>query len=131
LSRTSSPSERPLVLLVDDSPDNRELYAEYFAFSGFRVAEAGNGQEGVAAAKRLKPDVVVMDLELPLVDGCEATRRLKSDPSTEGIAVVVLTGHGHEDDRARAIASGCDAFLLKPCLPSDLLAAVKRVRSRS
>ena len=73
---------QPLILVVEDYPDAREMYAEYLRFSGFRVAEARNGEEALARARQEVPDVVLMDLALPLMDGWEATRRLKSDPRT-------------------------------------------------
>jgi CheY-like chemotaxis protein len=117
----------PLVLFVDDAADNRALYSEYFAWSGFRVAEAANGPDGMALAQKLRPDVVVLDMVLPLMDGCEVIRTLKADPSTRPIPVIVLTGHSLGEDRVRAEDSGCDAFVLKPCLPADLVALVKSV----
>jgi PleD family two-component response regulator len=85
---------QPLILVVEDYPDAREMYAEYLRFSGFRVAEARNGEEALARARQEVPDVVLMDLALPLMDGWEATRRLKSDPRTARTLVVALTGPG-------------------------------------
>ncbi len=83
----------PLILIVDDYQDAREMYAEYLKASGFRVAEARTGFEAVAKARELKPDVVLMDLSLPGIDGWEATRQLKADQSTMHIPVVAITGH--------------------------------------
>lgn len=117
----------PLVLVVEDYPDAREMYAEYLRFSGFRVDEARNGEEALEKAFMLLPDVVLMDLALPLMDGWEATRRLKSDPRTANIVVVALTGHalaGHADGARRA---GCDAFVTKPCLPDELVLQIRRL----
>jgi CheY-like chemotaxis protein len=117
----------PLVLVVEDYPDAREMYAEYLRFSGFRVDEARNGEEALEKAFTLLPDVVLMDLALPLMDGWEATRRLKSDPRTANIVVVALTGHalaGHADGARRA---GCDAFVTKPCLPDELVDEIRRL----
>jgi CheY-like chemotaxis protein len=118
---------KPLVLVVEDYPDAREMYAEYLGFSGFRVAEARNGQEALEKALELHPDVVLMDLALPLMDGWEATRRLKSDRRTSKILVVALTGHalaGHAEGARRA---GCDAFVTKPCLPDELVDVIQRL----
>ena len=84
---------KPLVLVVDDYAAAREMYAEYLEFSGFRVAEAKNGAEALDKAFALTPDVILMDLSLPVMDGWEATRRLKADERTRGIPVVALTGH--------------------------------------
>lgn len=117
----------PLVLVVDDYADAREMYAEYLEFSGFRVAEAKNGEEAIEKAASLMPDVILMDLSLPVMDGWEATRRLKADTKTRKIPVVALTGHalaGHSDGARKA---GCDAFVTKPCLPDALVAEVRKV----
>ncbi len=119
----------PLILVVDDYADAREMYVEYLQFSGFRVAEAANGHEAVERATTLRPDLILMDLSLPGMDGWEATRRLKSDPRTEGIPVVALTGHALEGAADTARRAGCDAFIVKPCLPDDLVIEVRRVLS--
>jgi two-component system, cell cycle response regulator DivK len=110
----------PLVLLVDDFPDNRQMYAEFLAFSGLRVAEAENGHEAVQKANTLMPDLVVMDLSLPGMDGWEATRRLKADPRLARIPVVVLSAHAMRGDEERARATGCDDFITKP-IDEDIL----------
>jgi two-component system cell cycle response regulator DivK len=117
----------PLVLIVDDFDDNRQMYAEYLKYCGFRVAEASNGLEAVEQAIALVPDVVVMDLSLPVLDGWEATRRLKGDARTRHIPVVALTGHALEGHSQGAREAGCDAFLAKPCLPEKLLETVERM----
>ena len=116
----------PLILVVDDFEDNRTMYAEYLAFSGFRVAQAANGQEAIDVANRDIPDVILMDLSLPIMDGWEATRRLKADPRTKGIPVIALTGHTLAGHSQGAQEAGCDAFLAKPCMPEDLLARVRQ-----
>jgi CheY-like chemotaxis protein len=117
----------PLVLVVDDFVDAREMYGEYLKFCGFRVAEAQNGVEAVEKAKRLKPDLILMDLSMPVVDGWEATRRLKADTVTKEIPVVALTGHamiGHSESAQNA---GCDVVITKPCLPHDLIKQIRKV----
>jgi CheY-like chemotaxis protein len=116
-----------LVLVVDDYEDAREMYAEYLELSGFRTAQAKNGVEALQKAAELLPDVVLMDLSLPVMDGWEATQKLKTNPSTRHIPVVALTGHAmgaHSDEAKRA---GCDAFVVKPCLPDTLVGEVRRV----
>jgi CheY-like chemotaxis protein len=118
------------VLIVDDFEDNRAMYAEFLRFSGFEVEEATNGAEAIEMAKRSLPDVVVMDLSLPVLDGWEATRRLKADGRTRHIPVVALTGHALEGHSQGAREAGCDEFLAKPCLPETLLATVKEVLER-
>jgi len=117
----------PLVLVVDDFADAREMYGEYLRFSGFRVAEAENGAEAIDKARRLKPDLIVMDLSMPLVDGWEATRRLKADTTTKGIPVVALTGHVMVGHSVSAKSAGCDAVITKPCLPHDLIKEIRKV----
>jgi two-component system, cell cycle response regulator DivK len=122
--------QKPLVLVVDDYQDAREMYAEYLEFSGFRVAEAKNGQEALDKAFELTPDVILMDLSLPVMDGWEATRRLKGDARTRHIPVVALTGHalkGHSDNANEA---GCDAYVTKPCLPDALVDQVRKMIAR-
>jgi two-component system, cell cycle response regulator DivK len=117
----------PLVLVVEDYQDAREMYVAYLQFSGYRVAEASNGEEAIERAVALLPDIVLMDLALPKMDGWEATRRLKADERTRHIPVVALTGHalaGHADGAREA---GCDAFVTKPCLPDELVAEIKRM----
>lgn len=117
--------DAPLVLVVDDFEDNRAMYVEYLQFQGLRVAEAVNGEEAVARATNLLPAVIIMDLSLPVMDGWEATRRIKSNPKTKHIKVVALTGHAEPAHAKRALEAGCDDFVAKPCLPENLLAKVR------
>lgn len=117
----------PLILVVDDYQDAREMYAEYLQFSGFRVAEAKNGNEAVDQAHTLKPDLILMDLSLPGMDGWEATRLLKADDSTRHIPIVALTGHALAGASEGARKAGCDSFVTKPCLPDDLVIEVRRM----
>jgi two-component system cell cycle response regulator DivK len=114
----------PLVLVVDDFEDNRAMYAVYLTYSGYDVLEAADGREAVDVASTRIPDLIIMDLSLPIMDGWEATRRLKADPRTRHIPIIALTGHalaGHSRDAREA---GCDAFLAKPCLPEMLVEKV-------
>src|SRR5881409_2770785 len=96
---TESVAKKPLVLVVDDFADNREMYSEYLSFSGYDVIEARNGKEAVDAAQARLPDIIIMDLSLPVMDGWEATRRLKADDRTRRIPVVALTGHARSEER--------------------------------
>lgn len=118
---------RPLVLIVEDEIDLRRLYAEQLAFSGFDVIEAGNGADAIAHTTSRTPDVVLMDLSLPVVDGWEATRRLKADEATKHIPIVALTGHALAGASEGAKRAGCDSFVTKPCLPDDLVVEVRRM----
>jgi len=122
-------TERPRVLVVDDYPDAREMYAEYLQYSGFDVIEAGNGVEALERAADSAPDIILMDLSLPVMDGWEATRRLKADKATADIPIVALTGHALAGILEGAKNAGCDAFVTKPCLPEDLVKEIQRVLS--
>jgi two-component system cell cycle response regulator DivK len=119
--------ERPRVLLVDDYPDAREMYTEYLEFSGFDVVEAGNGLEAIQRAEDASPDIILMDLSLPVMDGWEATRRLKADPRTASIPIVALTSHALAGIADTAKKAGCDGLITKPCLPHDLVREVRNI----
>jgi CheY-like chemotaxis protein len=125
MSANRAAGDAPLILVVDDFEDNRAMYVEYLQFQGFRVAEAVNGEEAVARTLALSPTVVVMDLSLPVMDGWEATRRIKADPKTAGIRVIALTGHAEPAHAKKALDAGCDDFVAKPCLPEDLLKKIR------
>ena len=124
---TASRSLRPRVLLVDDFPDAREMYREYLQFSGYDVIEAANGMEALQRAVKDGPDIILMDLSLPVMDGWEATRRLKANERTAGIPVVALTGNVLAETLEGARQAGCDAFVAKPCLPEALVREIRRV----
>lgn len=123
-------SSRPLVLVVDDYLEAREICAEYLGFHGYRVVTAEDGEEALAKAFELIPDLILMDLSLPRLDGWAATRRLKGDSRTKGIPVVALTGHALHTERERALAAGCDDVITKPVVPRDLLAQVEQLLGR-
>jgi two-component system cell cycle response regulator DivK len=120
-------SQAPLVLVVDDMEDGREICAEYLAFRKYRVATAADGFEALAKAAELLPDIILMDLSLPGIDGWEATRRLKGDDLTRHIPVVALTAHALRSAHDEAIEAGCHAVITKPVLPKDLEAEVRRI----
>jgi two-component system cell cycle response regulator DivK len=122
-----TPTTQPLVLVVEDYQDAREMYAAYLSFSGYRVAEATNGVEAIEKTIELLPDIILMDLALPKMDGWEATRRLKADARTAHIPVVALTGHALAGISEGAKRAGCDAFVTKPCLPEDLVKEINKV----
>ncbi len=116
----------PLVLIVDDYAEGREVCAEYFAFRGYRVATAEDGLDALDKAHALHPDVILMDLSLPRLDGWEASRRLKADENTRRIPIIALTAHALASAREKAVEAGCDAVMTKPCPPRDLEAEVRR-----
>jgi len=120
----------PLVLIVDDYDDNREMYSSYLEFAGLRVAEAINGKEALSKTTELMPDLIVMDLSLPLLDGWEAIWRLKGNSRTAHIPIVACTGNVVGGSGERAIAAGCDAYVIKPCLPEQLFEQVRMLLTR-
>jgi CheY-like chemotaxis protein len=122
-----APRARPLVLLVDDIEDCRDVYGQFLRHTGYEVVEAADGNEALAKAKALAPDAIVMDLWMPHLDGWESIRRLKALPATAAIPVLVLTGDAYAQARHDAEDAGCQAYLVKPCLPMDVAAEVGRL----
>ncbi|MCC7540608.1 MAG: response regulator [Deltaproteobacteria bacterium] len=118
------------VLVVDDFDDNREMYAEYLAHVGMRVSQARDGHDAVRKAIDLSPDLIVMDLSLPDLDGWDATRLLRADPRTARTPIVAVTGHAIGTHAATARAVGCDEVLTKPLLPEDLLDHIVSIVAR-
>ena len=114
------------ILVVEDDPDNRRIVAKVLSVEGYDVIEAIDGIEALARARAERPDLILMDLALPNVDGWEATRRLKSDPETRSIPVVALTAVAMRGDEEQARAAGCDDYLPKPARPAAIRAVVKK-----
>lgn len=104
----------PKILLVEDNEMNRDMLSRRLSRKGFVVVVAVNGQEGVDLALSEKPDLILMDMSLPVLDGWEATRRVKANPQTAGIPVIALTAHAMVQDKEQAMAAGCDEFDTKP-----------------
>jgi two-component system, cell cycle response regulator DivK len=117
----------PTILLVEDNADNRTIYGTILRHVGYTVAEASSGEEGLRLARELNPSLVLMDVAMPGIDGWEATRILKQDPTTAGIPVVALTAHAMAEDRRRAEEVGCDGYLSKPIEPRRVVEEVKRL----
>lgn len=117
----------PRILLVEDQQDNQTIYRLILEHAGYTVLHAWDGEEGLRLAREHRPDLVLMDISIPLVDGWEATRRLKADPETAAIRVVALTAHAFPEDRERAAAIGFDDYLSKPVEPTRVLATVRRL----
>jgi CheY-like chemotaxis protein len=124
----SDPSS-PVVLLVDDSEDDRAMYAQFMLSAGWRVELAREGSQGSEAARELGPDVIVLDLWMPGVDGFETLRRLRTDPATRLIPVLVLTGDSSEETREAALAAGATGYVVKPCRPDELVAHIGQLLS--
>jgi CheY-like chemotaxis protein len=121
------PEKRCTVLLVDDVPDSREMYAFFLRAAGYAVHEAADGGDALEMALEFRPDVIVMDLSLPSMDGWTAIGTLSANPETAGIPVVVLSAHTFPADEQRAREAGAAAFLAKPCDPIHLSRVVREV----
>jgi two-component system, cell cycle response regulator DivK len=110
--------------------DARDIYASYLESRGFGAVTARDGEEAIAVATSVRPDVIVMDLSMPKLDGIEATRRLKRDPRTRTVPVIILTGYAYKAIEGGALEAGAAAFLTKPCAPDELEAAIRRLLDR-
>lgn len=121
----------PKVLYVEDNDDNVYMLKMRLELEdGFEVLVAGDGAQGLAIAAAERPDLILMDLNLPVVDGWEATRRLRADPGTRGIPIIALTAHAMAGDRERALAAGCDEFDTKPIDLERLLETIRALLGR-
>jgi CheY-like chemotaxis protein len=114
------------VLLVEDNEDNRTVYRTILEHFGYQVIEARNGEDGIRIAREERPHLILMDISIPVVDGWEATKILKSDPQTRDIPIIALTAHALATDRAKAVEVGCDGYLAKPCEPRRVVAEVEK-----
>jgi two-component system, cell cycle response regulator DivK len=112
------------ILVVEDQEDNRQIIRDLLDHAGFEVIEVGDGEKALTAAAH-RPDVILMDVQLPLLDGYEATRRIKADPVLKRIPIIVVTSYALGGDEAEARAAGCDAYMAKPYSPKALLAKVR------
>ena len=117
----------PKVLLVEDNEMNRDMLSRRLMRRGFEVIFAVDGQQGIDAARREKPDIILMDLSLPVMDGWEATRRVKSDDATRSVPVIALTARAMIGDRERAIEAGCDDYDTKPVEFDRLIGKIERL----
>jgi CheY-like chemotaxis protein len=118
------------ILLVEDNEMNRDMLSRRLVRSGYEVVMAVQGEEGVALARSASPDLILMDMSLPVLDGWEATRRLKSDPATREIPVIALTAHAMSGDREKAREAGCDDFDTKPVEYTRLLSKIEGLLQR-
>lgn len=119
-------SSQKTVLIVEDNEDNLVIYSTILRHAGFQVLEARDGQAGVDAATREQPALVLMDVSIPIIDGWEATRRLKASAATTNIPIIALTAHALASDQQKAFDAGCDGYIAKPAEPRVVLAAVER-----
>lgn len=114
------------VLLIEDTEDNRQIVRDLLSHAGYGLVEATDGASGVAAALREMPDLILMDIQLPVMDGYEATRRIRAEARTAHIPIIAVTSYALSGDETKAKAAGCDAYIAKPYSPRALLALVRR-----
>lgn len=113
------------ILVIEDQEDNRAILRDLLGAADFAIVEAGNGLDGVEAAERERPDLILMDIQLPEIDGYEATRRIKSDPDLKAIPIIAVTSYALSGDEAKAREAGCDDYVTKPFSPRLLLAKIR------
>ena len=121
----------PTILIVEDNEMNRDMLSRRLQRRGFDILIATDGAEGLAAARERNPDIVLMDMSLPVIDGWEATRQLKSEDRTRKIPIIALTAHAMSGDRQRAVDAGCDDFDTKPIELARLLEKIEQCLARA
>ena len=114
-----------LVLVVEDQEDNRQILRDLLHSANYEMMEADNGEEALAAVARQRPDLILMDIQLPLLDGYEATRRIKSDPALRSIPIIAVTSYPLSGDEYKGREAGCDDYVTKPYSPRQLLAKIR------
>jgi two-component system, cell cycle response regulator DivK len=114
------------ILLVEDNADNRSIYRIILEHAGYQVVEALDGEAGVEMARQMMPDLILMDISIPKLDGWEATRILKADEVTRKIPIIALTAHALPKDRERSMEVGCDGYLSKPIAPREVVVQIER-----
>jgi two-component system cell cycle response regulator DivK len=113
------------ILIVEDQEDNRAILRDLLSQAGYDLIEATDGGEGVSLAQKERPDLILMDIQLPVIDGYEATRRIKGDAALKSIPIIAVTSYALSGDEAKARAAGCDGYVTKPFSPRQLLAKVR------
>ena len=113
------------ILIVEDQEDNRQILRDLLTSADYEMSEAENGQEALDAVAKQKPDLILMDIQLPVMDGYEATRRLKGNPAYKDIPIIVVTSYALSGDEGKARDAGCDAYVTKPYSPRQLLAKIR------
>lgn len=112
--------------MVEDQEDNRQIVRDLLTTTDYEVIEAENGEEALAAVAKQRPDLILMDIQLPVMDGYEATRRIKADPALRAIPIIAVTSYALSGDEEKARAAGCDDFVPKPFSPRQLLAKIQK-----
>ena len=113
------------ILVVEDHEENRRIMRDLLTHAGYEMLEAVTGEEGLTAAARERPDLILMDIQLPGIDGYEVTRRIKADPALRGIPIIAVTSYALSGDDLKALAAGCDAYVTKPFSPRALLGKIR------
>jgi two-component system cell cycle response regulator DivK len=113
------------ILVIEDQEDNRQIVRDLVTASGYELIEATTGEEGIEAAARERPDLILMDIQLPGIDGYEVTRRIKANPQLQKIPIIAVTSYALSGDDKKAFAAGCDSYVTKPYSPRLLLAKIK------
>ena len=113
------------ILVVEDQEDNRRILRDLLSSRGYDIIEVTDGLAGVEAAKREQPDLILMDIQLPGIDGYEATRRIKDEPDLAGITIIAVTSYALSGDEQKALEAGCDDYVAKPFSPRKLLAKIE------
>jgi two-component system cell cycle response regulator DivK len=113
------------ILIVEDQEDNRAILRDLLSQAGYDLIEAADGGQGVDLAQKERPDLILMDIQLPVIDGYEATRRIKADAQLKAIPIIAVTSYALSGDEAKARAAGCDGYVTKPFSPRQLLAKVR------
>ena len=117
------------ILIIEDQEDNRRIMHDVLSASGFESVEAITGEDGLAVAEREKPDLILMDIQLPKMDGYEVTRRIKANPDLKHIPIIAVTSYALSGDDQKAYAAGCDGYVTKPVSPKVLLAKIREYLS--
>jgi two-component system, cell cycle response regulator DivK len=115
------------ILVVEDTEDNRQILRDLLGMAGYDMIEAHDGAEGVSQATQHKPDLILMDIQMPVMDGYEATRRIKANPELTAIPIIAVTSYALSGDEQKARAAGCDAYIAKPYSPRQMLAKVREI----
>jgi two-component system, cell cycle response regulator DivK len=113
------------ILVVEDTEDNRQIVRDLLTSVGYELIEAADGGEGVAMAQAERPDLILMDIQLPVIDGYEATRRIRAVPELAGVPIIAVTSYALSGDEAKTRAAGCDGYVAKPFSPRQLLAKIR------
>jgi len=117
------------ILVVEDQPDNRQIIRDMLAATDYEIIEAEDGEQALAAIAKQRPDLILMDIQLPIMDGYTATRRIKADPALRSIPIIAVTSYALSGEDKKAREAGCDDYIPKPYSPRELLAKVRQYLS--